>query len=230
MGVQVTCLYCAGHLYYDAGHCFRGSSRGYSNIAMAQHDDFSNPSSRPNSLGESGSANDSGEFNGAGQGSADGDWRNRSSSTARRRNQWRQYKYMTPDFGLPESEPEPSSPGVQTPAQPSAPVVNRPAALPSFNLKGGPSPSSAHSAPPVLIWPRVQAPPVYPSPPVLLGRRALALRPPVLRLPLPQRSVPRPPVVRSVCIPTVPLCPKADRDLGQCPGDLAQPRSHPPPK
>lgn len=171
MGVQVTCLYCAGHLYYDAGHCFRGSSRGYSNIAMAQHDDFSNPSSRPNSLGESGLTNGSGEFNGAGQGSVDGDWRNRSSSTARRRNQWRQYKYMTPDFGTSGPDPEAPSPSIQAAAQPSTPAASRQAALPSFNLKGGPtSPTPAHSPSPAQ---GVGAPRLPQSP------RASGLQPPV---------------------------------------------------
>ena len=105
---------------------------------MAQHDDFSNPPSRPSSPGESGLPARPGGLSGSDQGSpfpAEGDWRNRPSATARRRNQWRQYQHLAPDFG--DSSPDPTRPADPTPAPSLAPPPAK-AALPSFNRSSRP--------------------------------------------------------------------------------------------
>jgi len=115
----------------------RVSSRRYS-IAMAQYDDFSNPPSRPSSPGDSELSDRFGDFNGVG--SADSDWRNRASSVSRRRNQWRQYKHMTPDFGSPRSEADRSNAGMPSAPSSTAPSAAKTTALPSFRVKPSPPP------------------------------------------------------------------------------------------
>ncbi len=100
---------------------------------MAQYDDFSNPPSRPSSPGDSELSDRFGDFNGVG--SADSDRRNRTSSVSRRRNQWRQYKHMTPDFGLPRSDAERSNAGLPSAPSSTAPSAAKIAALPSFRVK-----------------------------------------------------------------------------------------------
>jgi len=107
---------------------------------MAQYDDFSNPPSRPGSPGEAGlSAHGNGGSNGSGRGpdaANDEDWRSRSSANARRRNQWRQYKHMTPDFGQATPEPTIPAPSPTTPMAPAPHASAKEAALPSFRAKG----------------------------------------------------------------------------------------------
>ena len=107
---------------------------------MAQYDDFSNPPSRPGSPGEAGlSAHGNGGGNGSGRGpdpASDEDWRSRSSANARRRNQWRQYKHMTPDFGPTPPEPTVPAPSSTVPMAPAPQSSAKEAALPSFRVKG----------------------------------------------------------------------------------------------
>ncbi|MEB3290059.1 MAG: serine hydrolase [Leptolyngbya sp.] len=109
---------------------------------MAQYDDFSNPPSRSSSPEASGSADRFGGLQGGESSTESG--RNRPSSVSRNRNQWRQYKHMTPDFGLPKGAAEASNPG----SQPAVSSVAKPAALPSFNLKGGVPQGSTSVRPP----------------------------------------------------------------------------------
>ncbi|MGB5973848.1 MAG: serine hydrolase, partial [Nodosilinea sp.] len=66
---------------------------------------------------------------GEADGAAEGSGVYRSSPEARRRNQWRQFKQLTPDFGVAPAEPQPV-------VRPSA----RNAALPSFNQGVAPPP------------------------------------------------------------------------------------------
>lgn len=95
---------------------------------MAQYDDPNSPSSSPAGASDRGS---------------DTDWLSRPSLAARRRNQWRQYKHMTPDFGATASDrPAPEA------AAPAAPNPAREAALPSFTVKSSHPPSSAAVASP----------------------------------------------------------------------------------
>ncbi|QQE65781.1 serine hydrolase [Leptolyngbya sp. BL0902] len=119
---------------------------------MAQHDDFSTSPSRPSSPSETGASTAPGWSGARGVGRspdapAGEDWRYRPSPTARRRNQWRQYKHMTPDFG-------PSTPDLDTPDPLASPLVSSPApssakaaALPSFNLKGSAAQGASAPAP-----------------------------------------------------------------------------------
>lgn len=95
---------------------------------MAQYDDPNSPSPSPA---------------GASDRAADPDWLSRPSLAARRRNQWRQYKHMTPDFGTAASDrPAPEA------AVPATPPPAREAALPSFTVKpGAPSASASVASP-----------------------------------------------------------------------------------
>ncbi len=87
--------------------------------------------SQPSPYSPSGAAN-----------AAEEDWLNRPSLAARRRNQWRQYKHMTPDFGSPTPEARdfnPQSPeylGPESRPGPASPPP-REASLPSFKSRPG---------------------------------------------------------------------------------------------
>jgi beta-lactamase class A len=155
------------------------------------HDDPYNPSSAP--LGRLGNAGEPASTNGnpgspapvdrSNQGhaaaatppglpdkSAEADGLSRPSLVSRRRNQWRQYKHMTPDFGPTTAGPRaPGSVAPGSPALSSTPHVSMPpalgsefappsareAALPSFKLRPGappaasPVPAQATSAQPL---------------------------------------------------------------------------------
>jgi len=73
---------------------------------------------------------------------AEDDWLNRPSLASRRRNQWRQYKHMTPDFGSPIPDTRDFSNralGYPSPEDRSGPVppASREASLPSFKTRPG---------------------------------------------------------------------------------------------
>ena len=154
---------------------------------MAQYNDFSNPSSRPSIPGESGLpthlANGGAGLGPDSSNSNDEDWRYRPSANARRRNQWRQYKHMTPDFGLPTPEPDGPAPTAPTPTAPATPPSAKEAALPSFKLKGNPAlgPNPAYPA---------QGPTLRPS--GLQPSQAPGSSAPVPSAPSPRPQPPRP--------------------------------------
>lgn len=60
-----------------------------------------------------------------GAGAYDTDWSQRLSGNARKRNQWRQFQTLKPDFGNPDPAPEPASPNLP-PRNASLPVIKSP--------------------------------------------------------------------------------------------------------